>query len=371
MKVQTNKNDRVLNSLKPSKVWYPIIIGFVVSAYLLYNQLESGVDAFSFIHWTTQAFIFIGVSFLMMVVRDLAYMYRVRVLTDNRISWRKSFDIIMLWEFSSAVSPSVVGGTAPAIFFFYKEGLNGGKSTAVVLTAIFLDEVFFILMVPLLYLLFGWKIFPSQEGLIMSHISTYFLVGYFIILVYTLFLAYALFINPYTFKSFLSWIFLFPLIRRWRMSVRRSANQLITTSRDLKGKGFAFWFKAFISTAISWTGRYWVVNFLFMAFFADKIGLLDNLLIYARQLTMWIILLVSPTPGGSGIAEVFFSDFLGDFIPNIAWAIPLALLWRLISYYPYLFIGSFILPKWIKRVYHLDKNTGMKKKKNHKPSVEN
>ncbi|MFA8449058.1 MAG: YbhN family protein [Bacteroidales bacterium] len=353
MKDQKGDNEKVLKSLKPSRIIYPIIIGLLVSSYLLIKQLSSGAETFSFFHWTYQAVFYFIIAIAMMVVRDLAYMYRVRVLTNGFLSWKKSFDIIMLWEFSSAISPSVVGGTAPAIYFFYKEGLNGGKSTAVVLTAIFLDELFFIIMVPLMYLFFGWKVFPSQEGLIMSNISTYFLVGYFVIFVYTLFLAYALFINPYTFKSFLSWIFLFPLIRRWRLNVRKSANQLITTSKELKGRSFAFWLKAFISTCLSWTGRYWVVNFLFMAFFADRLGFFENFLIYARQLTMWIILLVSPTPGGSGIAEIFFSDFLGDFIPNLAWAIPLALLWRLISYYPYLFIGSIILPRWVKRVYKI------------------
>jgi hypothetical protein len=52
-------------------------------------------------------------------------------------------------------SPSVVGGTAPSIFFLYKEGLSGGQSTAVVLTAIFLDELFFIFSVPIVYLFYG------------------------------------------------------------------------------------------------------------------------------------------------------------------------------------------------------------------------
>jgi uncharacterized membrane protein YbhN (UPF0104 family) len=32
----------------------------------------------------------------------------------------------------------------------------------------------------------------------------------------------------------------------------------------------------------------------------------------------------------------------------------IALIWRLITYYPYLFIGIPILPRWIKRVYAND-----------------
>jgi len=41
-------------------------------------------------------------------------------------------------------------------------------------------------------------------------------------------------------------------------------------------------------------------------------------------------------------------------IPNLAWAVPLALLWRLITYYPYLFIGVFLIPGWLKRVFPLE-----------------
>jgi len=282
--------------------------------------------------------------------QDVAYMYRLMVRTDYDLSWKQAFNVIMLWEFSSAISPSVVGGTGPAIFFLYKEGLSGGRSTAVVLTAIFLDEVFFILSVPLVYAVFGDKIFPPNS-LEYGTILSAFYIGYLIIFVYTLFLAYALFINPQMFKSFVSWVFLFPILVRWRTRARKSANHLIQTSKIIRKKPFSYWAKSMLATIVSWTGRYWVVNFLLMAFVAQKYSFADHLLIYGRQLSMWIILLISPTPGGSGVAEYIFADFLGDFITNPSWYIPLAFFWRLISYYPYLFIGAIILPIWLRRVF--------------------
>ena len=59
-------------------------------------------------------------------------------------------------------------------------------------------------------------------------------------------------------------------------------------------------------------------------------------------------MLVSPTPGGSGFAEYAFHGFLGYLIPA-GTGIAMAFIWRLISYYSYLIIGVFILPKWIKK----------------------
>jgi len=335
---------------KPSRVVYPILIGIAVAVWMVWRNFDK--DAFSFFTWSWAAVAGLAAAFGMMAVRDIAYMYRIRVLTDGQLSWKQAFDVIMLWEFSSAVSPSVVGGTGPAIFFLYKEGINTGKSTAVVLTAILLDEVFFILMVPLLYLLFGNQVFPPESSIVSEGVKMTLMLGYAGIFIYTALLAYTLFVNPYFFKWLLSYIFLIPFLRRYRTRMRKLANQLIVTSNLIKGKSALFWFKAGFSTFLSWTGRYWVVNFMFMAWFFDQLGWMDHLMVYARQLTMWIILLISPTPGGSGIAEFIFSDFLGDILPNISWAVPLALLWRLISYYPYLFIGAIVLPRWIKRVFH-------------------
>jgi len=344
--------DKIINGLRPSRIIVPILIGVGVSGWLLYRNFNA--EAFSFVEFTWHTLLFIIIAFSMMFVRDVAYMYRLIVLTENRLNWKQAFNIIILWEFSSAVSPSVVGGTAPTIFFLYKEGLSGGQSTAVVLTAIFLDELFFIFSVPIVYAFYGNNIFPPAAEHY-SEVIYGFYIGFGIILVYTFFLAYALFVNPYLFKSFISWVFLFPLLKKWRMGARKWANQLIQTSKIIKKKPFIYWFKSGLATIISWTGRYWVVNFLFLAFFEQSKNLYDQFLIYGRQLSMWIILLVSPTPGGSGIAEYIFTDFLGDLIPNKAWITTLAIFWRLISYYPYLFAGVIILPIWIRHVYKKSK----------------
>lgn len=336
-------------SLRPGKIIYPILLGLGVAFWMLYSNFNP--EAFSFFRWTWQAALWMFVALLMMGMRDIAYAFRLRTLTDGSFSLWRSFQVIMLWEFSSAISPSVVGGTGPAIFFLYKEGLNSGKSTAVVLTSIFLDEAFFILMVPILYLLFGSRVFPDEGLPFATGVKHMLFIGYTVIFIYTLLLAYTLFFKPSFFKWLLSFIFLIPFLRKWRMRARKLSNQLIITAHQLKGKTPAYWIKASVATMLSWTGRYWVVNFMFMAFFFEKLSFADHLLVYARQLTMWIILLVTPTPGGSGVAEFIFTDFLGDLIPNLAWAVPLALLWRLISYYPYLFIGAIILPGWLKKVY--------------------
>lgn len=343
-----SKSNKVSDLFSAKKVAIPIIIGLAVAGYMLYTNTNWGL--LQNYEWESSAFVWLLVAILMMVIRDLAYMYRIRVLTDNYLSWRKSFDVIMLWEFASALTPSVVGGSGVAMFIINKEGVNLGKSTAVVMVTALLDELFYIITVPIIILMIGTQhLFPVElsKNILGFTLSTkeIFLVGYVFILLLTSLISYGVFVSPQRLKRILAAIFKLPVLKRWQRRAIKTGDDIITTSMELKSKSMMFWIKAFGATFFSWTARFWVVNFLLLAF----TGVSDHFLIYGRQLVMWVIMLISPTPGGVGIAEFAFDGFLKEFIP-IGLAGLLVVLWRLISYYPYLLIGSFVLPKWMKRV---------------------
>lgn len=343
-----SKSNKVSDLFSAKKVAIPIIIGLAVAGYMLYTNTNWGL--LQNYEWESSAFVWLLVAILMMAIRDLAYMYRIRVLTDNYLSWRKSFDVIMLWEFASALTPSVVGGSGVAMFIINKEGVNLGKSTAVVMVTALLDELFYIITVPIIILMIGTQhLFPVElsKNILGFTLSTkeIFLVGYVFILLLTSLISYGVFVSPERLKRILAAIFKLPVLKRRQRRAIKTGDDIITTSVELKSKSMMFWIKAFGATFFSWTARFWVVNFLLLAF----TGVSDHFLIYGRQLVMWVIMLISPTPGGAGIAEFAFDGFLKEFIP-IGLAGLLVVLWRLISYYPYLLIGSFVLPKWMKRV---------------------
>ncbi len=341
----------IIRKFRPAKIILPVIIGIGVVIYLVASNFDK--QAYERITWTGYTTLWIGVAFVMMAIRDLAYMYRIKVLSGELISWRRSFPVIMLWEFASAITPTMVGGTALAFFILNKEKVNMGRSIAVVLTTSFLDELFFVLAVPLVFLFVGKanlfiSLDPGITGQITEAGSVYyfFWLGYSIILAYTFIVAYALFVNPRAIKWLLIKLFSLPVLRRWKMSAAQTGNDMIVASGEIRDQPVSYWLKSFGATIFSWTARYMVINCIIMAFIQH--GMYENIVIYARQLVMWIILLVSPTPGGSGIAEVIFSRFLGEFTPA-GISDSLALLWRLISYYPYLFIGALILPRWVRK----------------------
>ena len=345
--------NKVLRFFQLKRIIIPLVLGLGVASFLLIRDFNK--DAFLQIHWSVYTFLWLFLALCLQAIRDLAYMYRLRVLTDRKISWRHSFDVIMLWEFASSITPSIVGGSAIALFIVNKEGISMGRTTAIVMITAMLDELFYITMVPVVILVIGIdNLFVSDAGFLMNLGGEQaFIFGYIFILALTTIITSAIFISPKGFKKLIVALASLPILKRWKHKAVQTGDDIITTSREMKGKSFMFWFKAFGATVFSWSARFWVVNALIMAFrtSADQfmhIG--DQFLIYGRQLVMWVILLVSPTPGGSGVAEYAFPLFLGDFIPA-GLETALGLLWRLFSYYPYLFIGFFILPFWIRRVY--------------------
>jgi len=345
----------LVSKLKPGRIILPIIIGLAVVGWFISKEINT--EVLSKLNFTWKSVFWLLIAWLCMVFRDLGYIIRIQILSDRDLNWRQAFRVIMLWEFTSAISPSTVGGTAVAVVFLHKEGISVGKSTAVVLATSFLDELYFVIMLPLLILLVGKEALftTSLQGSGISFLNELALIasiGYGIILLWVILVGYGLFFNPEGISRLINKIFSLPLVRRWKDLAHRAGKDIIESSYELKRKPFKFWLKAMTATILSWTARYWVANAIIVAFFTIN----DHFLIFARQLATWVMMIISPSPGGSGFAELILGRYISDQIPsdpdiagNIALAI--AIIWRIISYYPYLIIGALLIPGWIERKF--------------------
>jgi hypothetical protein len=351
--MQTDPRE-LLKQFSLKRIILPVLIGLSVAAWLFLREFDP--TAFSAIEWSPQSSAWMALATLSVVIRDLAYMWRIRVLTDSQINWYRAFIVIMLWEFSSALAPGIIGGGFLfAIFILNREGINLGKSITAILNSSFLDGVFLAVMAPFVYLVAGKDaLFSGIElnSAVGNSIFYTFWTVYIIILIYKLFVAYALFFNPRLIRKLLVIIFSAPLLRRWRHSAIETGSQLMIASQGLKNKSTQYWINSMGATFISWTARYSIVNCIIHAFHGDK--QVNDFIVYGKQVVMGIIILLSPTPGGSGLAEFIFNDILGEFITK-GLAPSLALLWRMMSYYPYIFIGAIILPRWIRGHIKLEK----------------
>ncbi len=357
--MQNTETKNPFRKLRPSNAIYPILIGLGVVAWLMWKDFNP--EVFNDVRFDWRSIFWLVMAVLFMVGRDLGYMIRIRSLSDNQLTWRSAFRVIMLWEFTSAVTPSAVGGTSVAVIYVHKEGIGVGRSSSIVMLTSFLDEIYFIVMFPLLVLLAGpANLFhiAANGNVLTTSLVTFALIGYTVKLIWVIALSYGLFVNPRGLKWLIMKIFRLRPLRRWYYGAAQAGTDIVVSSREMRRRDWRFWWRAGASTFLSWSSRYMVANALIMAFFAVS----DHFLLFARQLVMWIMMLVMPTPGGSGFAEYIFSNFCSDLITvptelQAGAAMLIAVLWRGVTYYPYLAIGAVIFPRWLKRNFLSTKKT--------------
>lgn len=330
------------------KIILPTLLGMGVIVYMLWKELsneESGsLESLKQISFSWHMVGWFTVALLLMIGRDLGFTIRYRYLTDKFLSWKQCVKVTLLAEFGSAVTPSTIGGSSMAVLFLAKENLSVGKSTTMVFVTLLLDEMFFVVAFPVLWLLLPTGSLFSDISAVEVSILSLFIVAYIIKIIICSGLIIGLFFKPQAIKWLLLNIFRLPFLRKWQKAAEKVGNDIILSSSEVKGKGFKYWLPLIAATILSWCSRYLVVNAIFMAFFPVT----DHLLIFARQFVMWILMVISITPGGSGLTELIFDKYLSVLIPIAGLAPIIIFIWRLLSYYNYLFIGAFLVPRWIK-----------------------
>ena len=349
---QIKQQKEVLESLSVSKIIIPIILGLGVVLYLIFRQFD--YEEFSMINWNRTVWFYLGCAVFIYVLRHLFYAYRLRILSDYEFNFRHSVELVFIWEFASSISPTSIGGSAVAVFFLSQEKISAAKAVSIVLYTVIIDTFFFLLSLIGLFMIFGPRLIrPEMESMLEGYGITFMLVWLFMLL-YGILLFWGLY-RPRVIKRILMAIASIPFLRKFRLKLYQIGEDVVVTSKEIRLKPFSFHFKAAITTIGAWATKFLTVNFIILALVNMDFDLMQQFLLYARSQTMYVITQFSPTPGGSGIMELLFSGFFSDFISEGLGSIG-ALLWRLITYYPYLIIGVIIIPNWIRRVIALKRS---------------
>lgn len=330
--------------MKKKYIVLAALLGLAAIAFMFYNDVRS--HGLSRLHWSTTAWIGLLGGVLCFIAQNLGLIWRYKLLTESVLSWGQCFRVNVLCEFTSAVTPSSVGGSSLIFLYLYKEGINAGRSTTVMMASLFLDELFLFLSCTALAILMPWDVLFGQEMWVNRGTQWVFLgvtgaVGLWTAMLYT-----ALFHRPLWVKSLLTTFFKLPLLKRWQAGVERLCQDLVESSQRLSSLGWRFWMRPLLATACAWCFRFAIVVTLLWGFGGGG----DVLLAYVRQWVLWMVAMVSPTPGGSGLSEYMFKVYYADFFPDIPMTLLAALVWRGITYYTYLCLGAVVVPRWLKGV---------------------
>ncbi len=327
------------------KILIPVAIGIAVVAWLFARDFS--IAAFQSIRFGWRSVAGVAIALVFVAGRDFGLTWRFHTIAWPELSWLRSLRVDLMCAFTSAITPSAVGGSAMAIFYLNTEGVKAGRAATLTLTTLFLDEMFFVVFCPILVLslpndlLFG----NVDDSLFMQGVEIVFWTVYACIVAYSALLFTGIIWKPQLIHGLITRIFSLRGLRRWKKHAVSLADNMQATSVSIKSNSLKWWANVFGTTTLSWFSRYLIVNALFWGFVPES----SPILVFARQFVVWVLLMVSPTPGSSGISEWLFTEYYGDLIGNVDLALVLAMVWRIITYYVYLVIGVCIAPSYFKK----------------------
>jgi uncharacterized protein (TIRG00374 family) len=338
-------------ALGPLRTLLPLVLGLSVVAWILQGAVtkNGGWDglegAMALPDWP------VALAGLMTLVllRDIGYVCRLKWLSAGRLSWKQAVETTVLWEFASAITPGIVGGGAVAIWGLHRQGMSAGRSTALVFSTALLDEMFYVLAVPPLILLLGNAVRP--DGLDHAFGWGAFWAGWALMLLLAVVIGFGLFLAPRSTHRIIRSTGAWRPLRRWKRNIIRFAEDLRESAEHMKTLSLGRWAASFAATMVSWTSRFLCLVAV-MGMVVAPLEMLDTFLIVARQLVMWVVLLISPTPGSSGVAEWLLNVFFGEWFERAPSPISAAitmLIWRMATHFIYLLIGVLVIPGWLRR----------------------
>ncbi len=349
MQEEEIQEQAALKKLNPSRIVLPVAIGLGVAAWMFRKQVD--YEALRQIEWDGRLLGWVGLALIFLVFRHLCYSNRMRLLGGGHFSWRKAIELICIWEFSANLTPTSKGGPFVMLFVLNREKLPPAKTAAAILYTIICDSLFFVSIYPPLVSIFGPRLIqPEMTSFDATTGWGYaFFVAYAVMASYGLAFAYFLFIRPQDAAGLFNLVGRLPFLKNRRDGLRKLAADFVLAARELRGRGRAFHLGVIFSTIGAWTCKFILINCLIVAFVPETpIDGATQLFLFGRLAAMFTISAFFVTPGGSGLVEMTFGRFLSDFIPR-GLAPVVALVWRLMAYYGYLFVGAIVVPNWVAR----------------------
>jgi glycosyltransferase 2 family protein len=324
------------------KLILPVFLGLGVIVWLFLKEFDP--QSLATFKPGGKAIFFLFLAVIFMLLRDAGMIWRFRIMSDHQLSWRSAFNVHILTEFTSAITPSAVGGSGLVMLFMKKEGVDFGKGVAVTITNLFLDEIYFIIVCPLILLFVPFYELFNTSTTVTGTISTLFWSVYVVFLAWTFILFIGLFFRPTIITNSLLKIFDLRFLKKWKPKVESFSTDLLISSIEISKKKIGFWLRLLGLTIFNWTCRFMVVNMLFLAFESH----INHWIVFGRQLILWMVIHLTPTPGGSGFYEYMFNNYYGDILPQTGQLLIIIAIWRIITYYNYLIAGIVIIPHWMK-----------------------
>lgn len=277
---------------------------------------------------------------VLMIGSWLAKAGRLKILVDTmggQIPLSRMLNIHLSACFVSQVTPTTGGGLPLQVYMIYRQGVNFGHTVAASVVDSFLTILFYIVVAPILLLI--WR---RQIGVEQTSLTVFF----FLILLVCGFLLYLIFrpemVGQWT-VALGQTKFFRALDRKGRLDRlgKRVSQEVIRYREALtllaQQRRTALWWSVLLTFA--YWGFYLAIAPVLLLGLNIEFNLVQTMI---AQLLLNFIQPFFPTPGASGGAELSFAYFFQGVVPR--WALGIYVMaWRFITYYLSLVFGAISL----------------------------
>lgn len=278
---------------------------------------------------------------------------KIRYLADKTLTWMASFRIVLFWDFASAITPSTIGGAPVATYVMTKEGISLGKSGAIMLYSMLLDQLMYVTLIPILVVAgLYYEVIPNGAGVLGTGAL---MVGFSLLLAYATLLAYGILRNPNVLRVAFDYATRLPGLKRIRQTVLNELDRLVEFSTELNNKPPSFILNAFVISTLGWVAKFAVPTIVLLSFLPA-----DWLLSFVRSIGMTLAGFFMPTPGGSGGVEGLFVLFQGPLFDRPQFIGIAVFVWRLFTFYISIGFGMLVLTWYVNpanRMFHFRKKS--------------
>ena len=247
-------------------------------------------------------------------------------VTGAKLTLKQVVNVVLSNYFLALVTPGASGGAIAQIMFMRKAGVPVAKATVVVLVRTVMSIFFLILLVPVVL---------HNDSDIGEWMSPSVIMTVSVLFTALPVIVFFLMRTQYPEK------WLDKLTRRFSYNTRQNCfiwYEEFKNAFKIMAKHPLKVLRAFVESGLSLLGIYATVPAFFTGLSNFNFDLCE---VMGRMILLNLVLYFSPTPGGSGVAEVGFVALFSNILPNGVVGI-MAVMWRFAAEYLPFLLGAFV-----------------------------
>ncbi len=320
---------------RPSFAQVAVAVGLSLTVLLIIAYFTFDAGAFrSFFQQMNPLYLLVAVGTV--GLRIIIGGKRLQFVSDGRIGYHMGLRGQLSWEFFSNVTPSAIGGGPFAALYVARDSdIRMGDSTAIMLFAMLLDQIWLAFCIPiLLFSTLYINVFPDALGAVGTGAIMLVFLG---MLAWLITFSYATLVRPDFLEKWIGKLFRIRWLRRFESRAETELRQLKRRAIVLRSQPPSFFLIGFAYTALMWILRFLTLFFVVWCVF----DAFDKVLLLFRTAALLVGSLFMPTPGAAGGIEGLYALFIGPMIPAALLA-PTLLAWRVMAYHVFIALGAYL-----------------------------